>query len=36
MGKKYVKHMEEYDIRKSVDQLVQMFQKAIDSKGKKQ
>ena len=36
MGKKYVRHMEEYDIRKSVDQLVQMFQKAIDSKGKKQ
>ena len=36
MGKKYVRHMEEYDIRKSVDQLVQMFQKAIDSKAKKQ
>ena len=36
MGRKYVKHMEEYDIRKSVDQLVQMFQKAIDSKAKKQ
>lgn len=35
MGKKYVKHMEEYDIRKSVAQLVEMFQKAIDSKAKK-
>lgn len=32
MGKKYVRHMEEYDIRKSVEQLVGMFQKAIDSK----
>ncbi len=36
MGWKYVRHMEEYDIRKSVEQLVQMFQKAIDSKQNKQ
>lgn len=35
MGKKYVRHMEEYDIRKSVEQLVGMFQKAIDSKANK-
>ncbi len=35
MGKKYVRHMEEYDIRKSVEQLVGMFQKAIDSKADK-
>jgi glycosyltransferase involved in cell wall biosynthesis len=36
MGKKYVEHMEKYDIRKSVEQLVEMFQIAIDSKAKKQ
>ena len=35
MGKKYVRHMEEYDIRKSVEQLVGMVQKAIDSKANK-
>ena len=32
MGWKYVAHMEKYDIRKSIEQLVQMFQKAIDEK----
>ncbi len=32
MGWNYAAHMEKYDIRKSVEQLVQMFQKAIDEK----
>lgn len=30
MGKKYAAHMDNYDIRKSVDALLQMFRKAID------
>ena len=36
MGHKYARHMENYDIRKSMEQLVNMFQKAIDSKANKQ
>lgn len=32
MGWNYAAHMEKYDIRNSVEQLVQMFQKAIDEK----
>ena len=36
MGHKYAKHMENHDIRKSVEQLVNMFQKAIDLKANKQ
>ena len=32
MGKKYVAHMQHYDIRKSVEQLSELFQKAIDKK----
>ena len=31
-GWRYVKHMEQYDIRKSVEKLVDMFQYAIDTK----
>jgi len=31
-GQRYVKHMEQYDISKSVEKLVDMFQYAIDSK----
>lgn len=30
MGKKYAAHMEQYDIRRSVEALLEMFQKAID------
>ena len=33
-GKKYVRLMEDYDIRKSVRQLIEMFRKAIDEKQK--
>ena len=32
MGRKYVRHMEQFDIRKSVEKLLVMFQKAIDEK----
>lgn len=34
-GKKYVKHMEQYDIKHSVEKLIDMFQYAIDNYNKK-